>query len=80
VNAGTVTLEWRLTAISHRMDAEAGRQQPSDEHAYFCLCAVYRGLRPTGHVNRELAEYEKLRTMKDNLRNIYDTSGSILPR
>ena len=41
--------------------------------AHFRLSAVYRRLHRPEDAKRELAEYEKLKTMKDNLRNVYDT-------
>jgi tetratricopeptide (TPR) repeat protein len=47
--------------------------EPMSMLAHFRLSAVYRRLHQPEDAKRELAEYEKLKAMKDNLRNIYDT-------
>lgn len=46
---------------------------PMSMLAHFRLSAVYRRLHRPEDAKRELAEYEKLKTTKDNLRNVYDT-------
>jgi tetratricopeptide (TPR) repeat protein len=46
---------------------------PMSMLAHFRLSAVYRKLHQPEDAKRELGEYEKLKTMKDNLRNVYDT-------
>jgi tetratricopeptide (TPR) repeat protein len=52
---------------------QAISSEPMNMLAHFRLSAVYRRLHRPEDAKRELAEYEKLKTMKDNLRNVYDT-------
>ncbi len=52
---------------------QAISNEPMNMLAHFRLSAVYRSLHRPEDAKRELAEYEKLKTMKDNLRNVYDT-------
>ena len=52
---------------------QAIRDEPMNMLAHFRLSAVYRRLHRPEDAKRELAEYEKLKTMKDNLRTVYDT-------
>lgn len=52
---------------------QAISNDPMSMLAHFRLSTVYRRLHQPEDAKRELAEYEKLKTMKDNLRNIYDT-------
>ena len=47
--------------------------EPMNMLAHFRLSNVYRRLHRPDDAKRELAEYEKLKTMKDNLRSVYDT-------
>jgi tetratricopeptide (TPR) repeat protein len=52
---------------------QAISDEPMNMLAHFRLSAVYRRLHRPDDAKRELAEYEKLKTMKDNLRSVYDT-------
>jgi len=73
-----VGLAYELNETGHPDQAvsllkEAIRNDPMSMLAHFRLSAVYRKLHQPEDAKRELAEYEKLKAMKDNLRNIYDT-------
>lgn len=46
---------------------------PSNMLAHFRLSALYRKMRKPEDAKRELAEYQKLRELKDNLRQVYST-------
>jgi tetratricopeptide (TPR) repeat protein len=46
---------------------------PSNMLAHFRLSALYRKMHKPEDAKRELAEYQKLRTLKENLRQVYST-------
>ena len=46
---------------------------PSNMLAHFRLSALYRKMHKPEDARRELAEYQKLRELKDNLRQVYST-------
>lgn len=52
---------------------QAIRSDPMSMLAHFRLSGVYRRVHRPDDAKQELAEYQKLKQMKDNLRNIYDT-------
>jgi tetratricopeptide (TPR) repeat protein len=73
-----IGLAYELSETGHPDQAvpllkQAIANDPMSMLAHFRLSAVYRRLHQPEDAKRELAEYEKLKTMKDNLRNIYDT-------
>jgi tetratricopeptide (TPR) repeat protein len=73
-----IGLAYELSETGHLDQAvpllkQAISNDPMSMLAHFRLSAVYRRLHQPEDAKRELAEYEKLKTMKDNLRNIYDT-------
>lgn len=73
-----IGLAYELSETGHPDQAvpllkQAISNDPLSMLAHFRLSAVYRRLHQPEDAKRELAEYEKLKTMKDNLRNIYDT-------
>lgn len=73
-----IGLAYELSESGHPDQAvpllkQAISNEPMSMLAHFRLSAVYRRLHQTEDAKRELAEYEKLKTMKDNLRTIYDT-------
>ena len=73
-----IGLAYELSETGHPDQAvpllkQAISNDPLSMLAHFRLSAVYRRLHEPEDAKRELAEYEKLKTMKDNLRNIYDT-------
>ncbi len=73
-----IGLAYELSETGHADQAvpllkEAISNDPMSMLAHFRLSAVYRRLHQPEDSKRELAEYEKLKAMKDNLRNIYDT-------
>jgi Tfp pilus assembly protein PilF len=73
-----IGLAYELSETGHPDQAvpllkEAIKNDPMSMLAHFRLSAVYRRLHQPEDAKRELADYEKLKTMKDNLRNIYDT-------
>jgi tetratricopeptide (TPR) repeat protein len=73
-----IGLAYELSETGHSDQAvpllkEAIRNDPMSMLAHFRLSAVYRRLHQPEDAKRELADYEKLKSMKDNLRNIYDT-------
>ena len=73
-----IGLAYELSETGHPDQAvpllkDAISNDPMSMLAHFRLSAVYRRLHQPEDAKRELAEYEKLKAMKDNLRNIYDT-------
>ena len=73
-----IGLAYELTETGHPDQAvpllkQAISNDPMSMLAHFRLSAAYRRLHQPEDAKRELAEYEKLKTMKDNLRAIYDT-------
>lgn len=73
-----IGLAYELSETGHPDQAvpllkEAISNDPMSMLAHFRLSAVYRRLHQPEDAKRELAEYERLKAMKDNLRNIYDT-------
>lgn len=73
-----IGLAYELSETGHADQAvtllkQAISNDPMSMLAHFRLSAVYRRLHQPEDAKRELAEYEKLKAMKDNLRNIYDT-------
>jgi tetratricopeptide (TPR) repeat protein len=73
-----IGLAYELSETGHPDQAvpllkQAIGNDPMSMLAHFRLSAVYRRLHQPEDAKRELAEYEKLKTMKDNLRTIYDT-------
>ena len=49
------------------------KADPSNELAHYRLSALYRRLHRTEDAKREVAEYERLKGMKEKLRTIYDS-------
>jgi tetratricopeptide (TPR) repeat protein len=73
-----IGLAYELNETGHPEQAvpllkSAISNDPMSMLAHFRLSAVYRKLHQPEDAKRELGEYEKLKTMKDNLRNVYDT-------
>lgn len=73
-----IGLAYELSETGHSDQAvpllkQAISNDPLSMLAHFRLSAAYRRLHQPEDAKRELAEYEKLKAMKDNLRNIYDT-------
>jgi len=73
-----IGLAYELNETGHPDEAvpllqQAIHNDPMSMLAHFRLSAVYRRLHRPDDAKRELTEYEKLKTMKDNLRNVYDT-------
>lgn len=73
-----IGLAYELSETGHPEQAvpllqQAINNEPMSMLAHFRLSTVYRRLHQPEDAKRELAEYERLKAMKDNLRNIYDT-------
>ena len=73
-----IGLAYELSETGHPDEAvpllqQAINNDPMSMLAHFRLSAVYRRLHRPDDAKREIAQYEKLKSMKDNLRNVYDT-------
>ncbi|HEV2578955.1 MAG TPA: tetratricopeptide repeat protein [Acidobacteriaceae bacterium] len=73
-----VGLAYELSETGHSDEAvpllqQAINNDPMSMLAHFRLSVVYRRLHRPDDAKRELAQYQSLKTMKDNLRNVYDT-------
>jgi tetratricopeptide (TPR) repeat protein len=71
-----IGLAYQLTESGHPDAAltlltEVVKTDPTNVMAHYRLSAVYRRLRRMDDAKREIAEYERLKAMKEKLRNIY---------
>lgn len=73
-----IGLAYELSETGHPEEAlpllqSAVANEPLNMLAHFRLSTLYRKLHRAEEAKAELAEYEKLKAMKENLRSVYDT-------
>jgi len=73
-----IGLAHELTETGHPEDAvplllKVIKTDPTNVLAHYRLSAVYRRLHQPEDAKREIAEYERLKAMKDKLRSVYET-------
>lgn len=71
-----IGLAYQLTDTGHPADAlplltQVVKADPTNVIAHYRLSAVYRRLRRTDDAKREIAEYERLKALREKLRTIY---------
>ncbi|HTV08450.1 MAG TPA: tetratricopeptide repeat protein [Candidatus Aquilonibacter sp.] len=80
-----IGLAYELTETGHPDAAlpllkQVVKADPTNVLAHYRLSAVYRRLRRMDDAKREVAEYERLKAMKEKLRNIYQAMRMASPQ